>query len=278
VQALHREDARALRAVQKAGAGLARVAERLTQTLRRGGRLIYVGAGTSGRLGVLDAVELPPTFGLEPSRARALIAGGRRALVRAVEGAEDDEGSAIRDLRRLRVSSLDLVVGISASGATPYVLAALREAGQRGAQTVLLSCRPPPARVAVDERLTLKTGTELIPGSTRLKAGTATKLALNALSTAALVRLGRVYRGQMVDLKATNQKLRERALTLVAALARVSRPRARRLLAQAGGSARLALALHFTGLSLPSARRLLRTQGLRALESHSTGHLKGPLL
>ncbi len=237
----------------------------MADALRARGRLLYAGAGTSGRLGVLDASECPPTFGAAPSQVQAAIAGGRPALTRAVEGAEDDADAGAEAVRRFRASPRDVVCGISASGTTPYVLGALEEARRRGARTVLVCCNPPGPGVRVDFVLHAPTGPELVAGSTRLKAGTATKLILNALTTAAFVSLGKVYRGRMVDVRPANAKLRTRAARMVAELTELPPDAARRLLEAAGGEVKLALAMHFTGLGAKEARKRLQGASLREL-------------
>ncbi|HET7826902.1 MAG TPA: N-acetylmuramic acid 6-phosphate etherase [Anaeromyxobacter sp.] len=237
---LHAGDAEAVRAVGRALAPLSALAESAAGALRAGGRLLYAGAGTSGRLGALDAAECPPTFGVDPSRVRALVAGGPRALLRAVEGAEDDRAAGAAAVRRARVGPGDLVVGISASGSTPYVLAALAESRRRGARTGLVTSNPA-ARAPVDHRVVLETGPERIAGSTRMKAGTAAKMALGLLSTAAFVRLGAVRAGRMIALRAVSEKLRRRAVRNVSILAGVSAAAARRLLDRAGWDVRKAI-------------------------------------
>ncbi len=214
--------------------GLAELSEHFARTLANGARVFDVGAGTSCRLGALDAAECPPTFGTSPERIQAIVAGGPRALSRAVEGAEDDEAAARRDLIDAGLTARDLVIGISASGSTPYVLAALAQARIARARTALICCRKPPGPVAADQVVVLKVGPEIVAGSTRLKAGTATKLALNTLSTAAHVRLGRVREGRMVALRGTNRKLRQRAIGIVAELAALSRSEAEEVLEAAG--------------------------------------------
>ncbi len=270
VRRLHQEDVAAVRAVRPALAEVARVARAVADALRAGGRLLYVGAGTSGRLGVLDASECPPTFGASPSQVQAVIAGGRRAMTRAVEGAEDDAEAGAASVRKLRAGPRDVVCGISASARTPFVLGALDEARRRGARTVLVCCNPPGPRLKVDHVLLAETGPELVAGSTRLKAGTATKLILNALTTAAFVALGKVYRGRMVDVRPTNVKLRARAARMVAELTDLSHAAAKRLLEQAGGEVKVALAMHFTGLPAKEAKRRLKDAPLRSLIPPST--------
>ena len=217
--------------------------ELATDALRKGGRLMYVGAGTSGRLGVLDASEIPPTFGAEPELVQAIMAGGVGALYRSVEGAEDQRESGAHAVIERGVRPCDVVCGITASGRTPFVLGALRQAREMGARTILLSCNParrgsqPPWDVEID----LPTGPELLAGSTRLKAGTATKCALNILSTAVMVRLGKVRGNLMVSVVATNAKLRDRSIRLVSALRGVSRPEAEAMLEANGWDVRRCL-------------------------------------
>jgi N-acetylmuramic acid 6-phosphate etherase len=277
IERLHEADVTAVEAVGRVLPALARAAEVVAGALREGGRLHYVGAGTSGRLAALDAAELPPTFGTSPSLVVAVVAGGPRALQRAVEGAEDDRRAGARAMRTLRVGPRDVVCGITASGTTPFVRSALAAARERGARTLLVSCNPGAWTPEVSELAILPdTGPELIAGSTRLKAGTATKLVLNALSTAAMVAQGKVYRGRMVDVQVTNAKLRARALRMVEDLAGTGPTEARRLLARAKGSVRLALALHLTGLPPAKARLLLGQRGLRGLEAtHRTSRAPG---
>ncbi len=235
------EEAEAVARVARASKPIAAAADLVASCLGNGGRLVYVGAGTSGRLGVLDAAELPPTFGTRPRQVRALIAGGTRAIQHAVEGAEDRARDGQQAMARLRVSKKDVVCAIAASGATPFTRAALASARRRKAKTLFVTCSN--VRVSADVVIRAPVGPEVIAGSTRLKAGTATKLILNAISTAAMVRLGKVYRGRMVDLVATNAKLRRRAQKMVEELGGVTPVQARRLLVRSGGSIKHALAL-----------------------------------
>jgi N-acetylmuramic acid 6-phosphate etherase len=223
-----------------------------------------VGAGTSGRLGALDAAELPPTFGSDPRRVVALLAGGPRALTRAVENAEDRPEAARRALARMRIGAGDFVCAIAASGVTRFTRAALDEARRRGAATAFVTCVDDPRHAdAADVTIAVPVGPEVVAGSTRLKAGTATKLVLNAISTAAMVRLGKVFRGRMVDLVARNAKLRARSLATIEELAGVSRRRAVALLDGAGGRLRLALAAALLDAPIADAEARLDAAGGR---------------
>jgi N-acetylmuramic acid 6-phosphate etherase len=258
---MNREDARAVRAVGRAGAAIARAVDLIVASLAARGRLVFVGAGTSGRLGVLEAAECPPTFGTPPRLVQALMAGGRGAVFRAREGAEDDARAARRAVRG-RARRGDVVVGVSASAVTPFVAAALATARRLGARTVLVTCNPSrPRGIAADVVIALDPGPEVVAGSTRLKAGTASKLVLNTLTTAAMARLGRLHGNRMVDVQPRSRKLRERAARLVAELAVSSLPRARRTLARAGGRVRLAVVMERRNLSAGGAARVLRAAG-----------------
>ena len=223
---------------------------------RRGGRLLYVGAGTSGRLGVLDASECPPTFGTDPAMVVGIIAGGDRALRTPIEGAEDDPvaGAAVMDAHA--VQSGDVVCGIAASGTTPFVRGALTRARERGARTVLIACTEPPAamRAVTDICILPVVGPEALTGSTRLKAGTATKLVCNLLTTGAMIRIGKSYGNLMVDLRATNVKLQDRAERIVMEVTALSRDEARALLVQADGQVKLALVMHALHVDAETAR------------------------
>jgi N-acetylmuramic acid 6-phosphate etherase len=257
---MNREDERAVAAVRRVAPRIADAVTLITRALGAGGRLFFVGAGTSGRLGVLEAAECPPTFGTPPRLVQAIMAGGRGAVFRSREGAEDDAAAAARAVRA-RVRPGDVVVGISASGVTPFVRGALAAAAARGAATVLVACNPRAVtRVRADVVIAPAPGPEVLAGSTRLKAGTATKLVLNTLTTGAMARLGKIYGNRMVDLQPRSRKLRERALRLVMELGRVRRARARRLLAD-GGSVRVAVVMARTGRSADAARRALRDVG-----------------
>jgi N-acetylmuramic acid 6-phosphate etherase len=230
---LHAGDREAVRAVARALPSLALLVEDAVAALSSGGRLVYAGAGTSGRLAALDAAECPPTFGVPASRVVAIVAGGPAALRRAVEGAEDDRAAARRAVRAARVGPRDLVVAVSASGRTPFAIAALEEARARGGRTALLTSNPA-AKGPGHRAVVLDTGPERVAGSTRMKAGTAAKMALGLLSTALFVRLGAVRGGRMAALRGTNEKLRERAVRNAAALLGVGAAAARRYLVKAG--------------------------------------------
>jgi N-acetylmuramic acid 6-phosphate etherase len=226
---------------------------------RAGGRLLYAGAGTSGRLGVLDASECPPTFGTDPAMVRGLIAGGPAALTTAVEGAEDDPAQGEGDLRALAPSARDVVVGIAASGSTPYVAGVLAAAREAGATPILLTCATPPPTVArlCEVVIRVDVGPELVTGSTRLKAGTATKLVLNMLTTGAMIRLGKTYGNLMVDLQARNAKLHDRGERIVMSVLGVSREVARQAIDAAAGSVRTAIAMQHLGVGAEEATRRL---------------------
>ncbi len=267
LERLNEEDQTVPPAVRAALPTLARAVDLAVAQWRRGGRIVLFGAGTSGRLAAIDAAELGPTFGIPPERYQARIAGGPAAFFRSIEGAEDDRtagAAAAADL-----TACDLALGVAASGRTPWVLAALEAARQRGAATVGLACVAAPALAAfADVLVAIETGPEAIAGSTRLKAGTATKLALNAFSTALMVRLGKVYGNLMVDVQATNTKLRRRAVRLIERIAGVDRLTAERAFREAG-DLKTAVVVLRRGLAVEAARALLeRVDGQlrRALE------------
>jgi N-acetylmuramic acid 6-phosphate etherase len=259
VDALNAEDARVAAAVHRQRRQIAAAVEIIVERLRRGGRLIYVGAGTSGRLGVLDAAECPPTFGVPRTMVQGIIAGGRRALVRSAEGCEDVAQAGAAAVEKKRIGPRDTVCGIAACGVTPFVLGAIARAGERGAATLFVTCSPQVRRqVRADVVICPVVGPEALTGSTRMKAGTATKLVLNTLTTAAMVRLGKVYENLMVDLRATNVKLRDRAERIVCAAAAVRRARARTLLEKSHGQAKTAILMHACRLDFEQARRRLK--------------------
>ncbi len=256
------EDRRAAASVAAVRRPLARAVDLVAEALRGGGRLVYAGAGTSGRLGVLDAAECPPTFGVPPGRVVGVIAGGRRALWRAVEGAEDRAADAGRTLDRLGVGPGDVVCAICASGVTPFALGALRAARRRGARTLAVTCAASPRLAALAEIVIApRVGPEVLAGSTRMKAGLATKMVLHTLTTAAMVRVGKVYGNLMVDVWPTNRKLRARAQRIVSMLTELSPAAARGLLRRAGGRPKLAVLMHARGVSAAAARRLLAAHG-----------------
>lgn len=264
VDLMHRQDVLAVEAVASQRQAIAAAVELIVQALEKGGRLLYVGAGTSGRLGVLDASECPPTFRTDPSRVQGIIAGGREAMFRSREGAEDDPRAGAAAMSRKRVGPNDAIVGITAGGTTPFVHGALRRAGALGAATIFLSCvQPVPDEPPVDVVIRPLTGPEVVTGSTRLKAGTATKLILNTLSTAAMVRLGKVYENLMVDLAATNDKLRDRAVRIIMTLADLDRTEAEALLRRADGQVKTAMLMHRSGLTVEAARARLEDCGGR---------------
>jgi N-acetylmuramic acid 6-phosphate etherase len=267
---LNAEDRKIAAAVAAARPAIVRAVKRVVRAWRAGGRLIYVGAGTSGRLGVLDAAECPPTFRSPPGMVRGIIAGGRAALVRAVEGAEDDERAAAAAMRRTRVGPADVVFGVATGGTTPYVHAALREARRRGAKTVFLACvSRRHVRADVDVDIRVLTGPEALTGSTRLKAGLATKMVLNAVSTLGMVRLGKVYENLMVDLNSyACRKLTDRATRVLAMLTGLSYADAGALLRRARGKVKAALVMHRRGVTLPQAERIL---------SRAAGHVRWAL-
>lgn len=254
VTAMNAEDRRVAEAVAAQAGQIARAVDGITQRLRRGGRLIYLGAGTAGRIGVLDASEIPPTFGTDPALVVGLIAGGEGAIRAAVENAEDDAQAAAAALRARDLGVHDTVVGISASGRTPYVLGGLAYATTVGALTVAVANNEGSAiGVAADIAIDVVVGPEFVTGSTRLKAGTAQKLVVNMLSTLSMIRLGKTYRGVMVDLQATNEKLRARSVRTLIQLTGAPLADAVRALADADGSVKLALLILFTDASAETA-------------------------
>ena len=264
LERIHAEDLRAFEAVGEVLDEIGRAAMMVEEAFRSGGRLIYAGAGTSGRLGVLDAAECPPTFGSDPAMVVGVVAGGPEALVHSQEGAEDraDEGQAA--MAGLDVGPHDVVVGIAAGSTTPYAVGALREARRRGSRTVLLACVPrEDIEIAAEVDLVIAplTGAEVIAGSTRMKAGTATKLVLNMLTTAAMVRIGKTYGNRMVDLRIGSEKLADRARRIVSELLGVPAAEAERLLDEAGGSVKTALVMGRRKVDRAEAERLLDAAG-----------------
>jgi N-acetylmuramic acid 6-phosphate etherase len=268
---MNAEDARVAEAVGREAEAIARAMEIVAERLRAGGRLIYIGAGTSGRLGVLDATECPPTFSTPPEMVVGLIAGGYTALTRAVEGAEDHPEFAVADLKAVQFGGGDVLVGIATSGRTPYVIGGLKYARELSAAAIGLACNDGSAMAEfADLMIAPVVGPEIISGSTRLKAGTATKLVLNMLTTGAMVLLGKTYGNLMVDLKATNTKLVARTRRIVAMLTGLSEEAAEQQLAQCGGELKTAVVAQRRGISAEAARERLKSAGgqlRRALES-----------
>src|SRR3954470_9875681 len=243
VDIINDEDSRIPAAVRSQREPIARAIEIAEATFRRGGRLFYVGAGTSGRLGVLDASEMPPTYGTDPDMVQGIIAGGHAALTRSQEGAEDRLEGAVEDLTSHGVRAGDFVIGIAASGTTPYVRRALAHARTLGAATALVACSPPSdeARHHADIVIVAVTGPEVVTGSTRMKAGTATKLVLNTITTGAMIRIGKTFGNLMVDLRATNEKLRDRSERIVMEVCAIDRKKAHDVLGKAGGVVKTAI-------------------------------------
>ena len=262
VTAMNREDARVPESIRPQLPNIAQCVAWATEAIRSGGRLIYMGAGTSGRLGVLDAVECPPTFGVSPDVVVGLIAGGEGAFVKAVEGAEDSRELGKADLEAIGLTSKDLVVGIAASGRTPYVLGGLAYANSLGCKTAAISCNPGSA-VGKEARLAIEVapGPECLTGSTRLKAGTAQKLILNMISTATMVGCGKAYSNLMVDVMQTNEKLVVRAQNIVMEATGVSRDSAKEAIALAGGSCKLAVTMILADCTVEEAKERLERCG-----------------
>lgn len=267
---LNSEDAGIAAAVARAKPSIVRAIRIVARAWRNAGRLIYIGAGTSGRLGVLDAAECPPTFRSDPNRVRGVIAGGRKALWRSVEGAEDDPATGRAAVARLGVTGRDVVMGIASGGTTPFVHAALAEAARRGAATIFLSCVPKAqVKIDVDVDIRVLTGPEVLSGSTRLKAGTATKLVLNAITTIGMVQIGKVFGNLMVDLNSfACRKLQDRATRVVATATGLTDADAAKLLQKAHGQAKAAIVMQLLGVSFARARTLL--------DAHH-GHLRAAL-
>jgi N-acetylmuramic acid 6-phosphate etherase len=267
VDLFNQEDENTLKAIAGARTELAHAIDLIADSLRQGGRLFYIGAGTSGRLGVLDAAECPPTFCTPPELVQGILAGGEGALVKSSEGLEDIASDGAQAMADRQVGRHDVVVGITAGGTTPYVHGALAAAKERGASTVFMACVPTnqvPNVADIDIRLPV--GAEILSGSTRLKSGTVTKMALNILSTGTMVKLGKVYGNRMVDVAVTNTKLHDRALRIIQDLTQLDRDAAERLLEDSGKSVKIALTMHWTNLDRATAEALLaQNQGqLRA--------------
>jgi len=262
VRLMNREDEKVPRAVRRTIPAIARAVDEIVERMKEGGRLVYVGAGSSGRIAVLDASECPPTFGVSPHLVRALIAGGKRATTRSVEGAEDRRADAGRDLRKIRLNKTDSVVGIAASGTTPYVLGAISYAKRCGALAIGVSSNRRSALAkSAQIAITPEVGPEILAGSTRLKAGTSQKMVLNMLSTAVMVRLGHAYDNLMIDVGEANEKLRERAKWILKEGSARDVSAVTRALRQTGHDLRLALILLKKGVSAKQARHILKQSG-----------------
>jgi N-acetylmuramic acid 6-phosphate etherase len=262
VRLMNVEDARVPAAVAAAAPAIVAAIDAIVARMAAGGRLVYVGAGTAGRLGILDALECPPTFKSDPGQVVALLAGGEAAFRGAVEGAEDDVAAAPRELDQLGIAAADSVVGVAASGRTPYVLAAVAYARRAGALTVGISCNPgAQLSAAVDHPIEVVVGPEFIAGSTRLKAGTAQKLVLNMISTISMIRLGKTYGNLMVDLQMKNEKLRARAIRMVAQAASADEDAAAAALTAAADDPRIAILMLTRGIDPAEARRRLDSHG-----------------
>lgn len=273
LELMNREDRAVPTAITRVIPEISRAVDKVAESFRSGGRLIYAGAGTSGRLGVLDAAECPPTFGVSPRMVQAIIAGGRQTLVRSREGVEDDEAAAVRDIAKLKPTSRDTVIGIAASGRTPYPLAVLKYAKANKAKTALIVCNNLSRKPRyVDCLIAPVLGPEILTGSTRLKAGTATKLILNMITTTAMVQIGKTYGNLMVDLRATSQKLAERSRRILVETLGISYGAAGSLLQKSHGEVKTAIAMYLLPADYAAAKRQLkRADGklARALDLHS---------
>jgi N-acetylmuramic acid 6-phosphate etherase len=258
IKLINAEDKLVAPAVGKEYKQIAAAVDMIAKRFKNNGRLFYVGAGTSGRLGVLDASECPPTFGVSPLLVQGIIAGGKKALVRAIEGAEDKTDDGIKAISKHKVSAKDVVIGIAACGLTPFVRAALKEAMKKGADTIFITCasettKDIPAKIIINPVV----GPEVITGSTRMKAGTATKLVLNTITTTVMIKTGKVYGNLMVDLKATNNKLRDRSIRIVSETTGLSLTKAANLLKEAKGKVKAAIVMHFRKVKLKQAKDTL---------------------
>lgn len=261
---IHSEDLYAYKAIGPALPQIERAVETVVESFQKGGRLFYVGAGTSGRLGVLDASECPPTFGVDREMVQGIIAGGWDALRRSIEHAEDFPDGGAKEIRERNIGELDVVCGIAASSTTPFVVGALREAHDRKAKTVFITCNPnPEALPEADISISLIVGPELITGSTRMKSGTATKMVLNMITTTAMIRIGKVFQNLMVDLTATCNKLDQRARRIINTLTGLDLEDTDRLLKEANGKVKTALVMHFCGLRREDAELLISKRGGR---------------
>jgi N-acetylmuramic acid 6-phosphate etherase len=263
VRIIQEQDALVAGAVAAQAERIAHAIDQIAERLRHGGHLVYAGAGTSGRIAMLDASEVPPTYGVPAETVRVLMAGGERAFFAAAEGAEDDEEAAVAAVN-LNVTADDAIVGIAASGTTPYTVAAVRRANMLGALTVAVTSVPnSPLARDVDIPIVVETGPEVIMGSSRMKSGTAQKMVLNQISTGVMIRLGRVYSNLMIDMPATNEKLRSRAIRMVELAAGVLRPMAVQAIREADGNVKVATVIAKKKVSADEARRLLESKTLR---------------
>lgn len=261
LKVINQEDQKVALAVEKTLPSISSAVDLALSSIQNGGRLIYIGAGTSGRLGILDAVECRPTFSVSDDLVIGIIAGGEKALIHAVEGAEDSEQAGIKDLKDVALSSKDIVVGIAASGRTPYVISALAYAKSLGCKTVSVVCNPSsPMLDMTDASICAEVGPECLTGSTRMKSGTAQKIILNMLSTATMIKLGKVYENLMVDVNASNEKLRARAIRIVMQATQCTLQVAQRSLAQADNSAKVAILMILSGQDAPSAKAILASK------------------
>ncbi len=270
LRVMNEEDASVAKAVEKELSYVAKAVEAVIKTFEQEGRLIYMGAGTSGRLGLLDAVECPPTFGTPPEKVVGLIAGGERAFIRAVEGAEDSEAFGIPDLKDIDLKSKDVVIGLAASGRTPYVIGGLSYAKEVGCTTVGITCnKGSKVGAAADIPIEVVTGPEVLTGSTRLKAGTAQKMVVNMISTASMVGIGKAYKNLMVDVQQTNMKLKVRAENIVMQASEVDRETAKKALEQADGHVKLAITMLLLECDADTAKKRLEK---------GKGHIKNALI
>lgn len=271
VQKMNQEDEQVALAVKACLPQIAQAVEKIVHAFKQGGRLVYIGAGTSGRLGVLDASECPPTFGVPPEMVVGIIAGGERALRHPIEGAEDDKNAGKTDLEHIAFSSKDVLVGIAASGRTPYVIGALEYANSLGATTVAIASNPQSAMGQIAQ-IAIETvvGAELLTGSSRLKSGTAQKLVLNMLSTASMVLIGKCYQNLMVDVQASNEKLKARAIRIVMQATECDKATAEQVLLETGGNAKLAIMMILSQLDKANAQQLLNQQQGKLRQALST--------
>jgi len=258
LEIINSEDKKVPFAVEKALGCISALVDDVVESFRKGGKLVYIGAGTSGRLGVLDASECPPTYGTPPSQVQGLIAGGREALVRSIESAEDKEDQGIKDIEAIGFSSIDVLVGITASGQAPYVLGAMRRARELGAAVGAISCNANSGTFELAQhRIFVDVGPEVVTGSTRMKSGTAQKLVLNMITTAAMIRIGKVYRNLMIDLKPVNKKLVERSKNLIMRATECDRATAEKAFAASGKKPKIAILMVLLGIDAPAAEDLV---------------------